>query len=936
MMDPLGAIVDEDTEEENTEETPPYNLQLLPEGSPVPDEMSDETPICPRVGDEYQVEVPDSPVLSETVPPDNQFLIGLPVPLTWADFQENDGPVPVPGTGTPHWNETEATGLVLGLYIFGKNLRLIQKFIESKSMGHVLAYYYGVFYKSEAYKKWFDCRKARTRRCIVGARIFTGWRQQELVSRLLSAAPQEKHERVLEAIKSFNENTVSFEDFIFSLRSTIGLQTFIDAVSIGKGREDLTGPGPDSGRTAHPAPARPEIPSGKACSSLSPSEIIRFLTGDFRLSKARANDLFWEAVWPRLLARGWHSEQPRDLIGSKNSLVFLLPGIKKFSRKRLMKGDHYYDCVSDVLKKVAAEPDLLDIDSVVAGNEDGEWPPGTMSVSQKEYLRPKVRPRDGSELMQFMVVDTSMLYDENRIRVRELKSLPAGVASGMEPGLVAGPSRVAISSDTSDSEDDDRSGVKRRDLASGEASEVNPVQTSQLVEGIDLGTDPIIDAVGNGHVATTSAVNDQEGHFGNVSHTSKLRVHKYLSPVPKRRRLSGCKQQGAGQKSLSFSKGNGDEAGHNGSALLAEADKGREGTHPQRKRKVKFLVKDVMKEETEPNLGSSGMAETVVQSLEGETRVELGPFDKPKEVSTDTVPRKRKVKELKVAETDCKPGLEVVVDQTKLDSNSSAQATQSVKEAVPAKRQRKVTFLFRESLERESNVMPHLIDGSEMGAADLIQHDSGLSKKSKKVIRRKPKSSGKEVKKDIEPLVKEVKKEIEVPSASVVGCEVRQCQTKEIEKPETSVAKEEPHNFNLDEPETAPMDVGTSDRSSAPVPSESKAAMSGRRVSTRNRPPTVRALEAVANGFLGGPKQRNFSAPSRKARRSGGASRRIHKVEEIVGPISSEDANVMELSAVAKDESCNGNCDQPIVDLTGDVQPDVKVCDNVVQVDLST
>ncbi|KAJ4753549.1 arginine-glutamic acid dipeptide repeat protein [Rhynchospora pubera] len=934
MMDPLGAIVDEDTEEENTEETPPYNLQLLPEGSPVPDEMPDETPICPRVGDEYQVEVPDSPLLSETVPADNQFLIGLPVPLTWADIQENDGPVPVPGTGTSHWNETEATSLVLGLYIFGKNLRLIQKFIESKSMGDVLAYYYGVFYKSDAYKKWFDCRKARTRRCIVGTRIFTSWRQQELVSRLLSAAPQEKHERVLEAIKSFNENTVSFEDFIFTLRSTIGLQTFIDAVAIGKGREDLTGPGPDSGRTAHSVPARPEIPSGKACSSLSPSEIIRFLTGDFRLSKARANDLFWEAVWPRLLARGWHSEQPRDLIGSKNSLVFLLPGIKKFSRKRLMKGEHYYDCVSDVLKKVEAEPGLLDIDSVVAGNEDGEWGSGTMSMSPKEYLRPKVRPRDGSELMQFMVVDTSMLYDGNRIKVRELKSLPAGVASGMEPGLVAGPSRVAISSDTSDSEDDNRSGVKRRDLASGEASEVNPVQTRQLVEGIDLGKGPIIDAVGNGHVAITSAVNDQEGHFGKVSHTSKLRVHKYLSPVPKRRRLSGCKQQGAGQKSLSFSEGNGDGAGHNGPALPAEADKGREGTHPQRKRKVKFLVKDVMKEETEPNLGSSGMVGTVVQSLEGETRVEPGPFDKPKEVGTGTSPRKRKVKELKVTETECKPGLEAVVDQTKLDSNSSAQATQSVKEAAPTKRQRKVTFLFRESLERESNVMPHLIDGSEMGA-NLIQHDSGLSKKPKKVIRRKPKSSGKEVKKEIETLVKEVKNEIEVPSASVVGCEVRKCQIKEIEIPETPAVKEEHHDFNLNKPETAPMDVGTSDKSSAPVPSESKAMMSGRRVSTRNRPPTVRALEAVANGFLGGPKQRNVSAPSRKARRSGGASRRS-KVEETVGPISSEDANAVELSAVAKDESCNGNYDRPVVDLTGDVQPDEKACDNVIQVDLST
>lgn len=196
QMDLLGSIVEYETEEEYTEETPPYNLQLLPDGSPVPDEMPEETPILPRVGEEYQVEIPD--LKPEIILADNKFLIGLPVPLTWVDTQENEGSVPVPGTGTSHWSETEVNGLILGLYIFGKNLILVQQFIESKNIGHVMAYYYGVFYKSEAYKKWFDCRKARTRKCIVGTRIFTGSRQQELVSRLLSAAPQEKHESVLE------------------------------------------------------------------------------------------------------------------------------------------------------------------------------------------------------------------------------------------------------------------------------------------------------------------------------------------------------------------------------------------------------------------------------------------------------------------------------------------------------------------------------------------------------------------------------------------------------------------------------------------------------------------------------------------------------------------------------------------------------------------
>ncbi|XP_078160273.1 uncharacterized protein LOC144555734 isoform X2 [Carex rostrata] len=921
MMDLLGSIVEYETEEEYTEETPPYNLQLLPDGSPVPDEMPEETPILPRVGEEYQVEIPD--LKPETIPADNKFLIGLPVPLTWVDTQENEGPVPVPGTGTPHWSETEENGLILGLYIFGKNLILVQQFIESKSIGHVMAYYYGVFYKSEAYKKWFDCRKARTRKCIVGTRIFTGSRQQELVSRLLSAVPQEKHEPVIEAIKSFNENTSTFENFVFFLRSIIGLQTFIDAVAIGKGRDDLTGPGPDSSRAAHPAPARPEIPSGKACSSLSPPEIIKFLTGDFRVSKARSNDIFWEAIWPRLLARGWHSEQPRDLIGSKNSLVFLMPGINKFSRRRLMKGEHYYDCISDILKKVAAEPEMLEIDSVVASNVDGECGPVTMSVNPKEYLRPKARSHDVSDLMRFMVVDTSMLHDGKKIRVRELKSLPADMDLGTEPGLMAVQSRIAVPSDSSDSEDDKKSRVRRRDLGSGKASDVNPVQTSTPeVESIDLGSSLNMDAVSNGHVETTSVANDGAGQFGKFSQSSKPKAHKYLSPVPKRRRLSGCKQQGDNQKSLAISKGSSNEAGHNRSSVLSEeAVKGRQGDHPQRKRKVKFLVKDVMREETEPDLGTSAMVETV----DGGTTVETVSFDKPKEARASTSQRKKKFRDPNVAQTEPNRGVEMATDQTKIESHSSAQVTESVKEAVPTKRRRKVTVLFREAPQSNDNAMPHLVNGSETGA-NLTQHDSCVSKKPNKVIRRKPK-----------PSVKEAKKEIELPSLSASVSEVRQHEAKEIEITTPQVVEQEPWDFNLNESETGPADVGTSDsKSVVPESSELNAPTSGRRVSTRNRPPTVRALEAVANGFLGGPKQRTVSGSSRRARKSGEASRRSRKVDKTVGPVPSEDDNAGVLSAMVRDELSKGSGDQPVMDLTSDIQPSAKALDHVVKMDLST
>lgn len=86
----------------------------------------------------------------------------------------------------------------LGLYIFGKNLVAVKKFVNSKEMGDILAFYYGKFYRSDGYRRWSECRKLRSRRSIHGQKIFTGWRQQELLSRLLSHVSQECQSVLLE------------------------------------------------------------------------------------------------------------------------------------------------------------------------------------------------------------------------------------------------------------------------------------------------------------------------------------------------------------------------------------------------------------------------------------------------------------------------------------------------------------------------------------------------------------------------------------------------------------------------------------------------------------------------------------------------------------------------------------------------------------------
>ena len=107
-----------------------------------------------------------------------------------------------------------------------------------------------------------------------------------------------------------------------------------------------------------------EIPTGWVSSTLSTEYIIKFVIGDFRLRKARVDDLFWEAVCPCLLARGWHSEKLNKVVfGLRQPLVFLIPSVHKFSRRDLTKGIHYSDYVSEVLNRVVSDPRLLELDT---------------------------------------------------------------------------------------------------------------------------------------------------------------------------------------------------------------------------------------------------------------------------------------------------------------------------------------------------------------------------------------------------------------------------------------------------------------------------------------------------------------------------------------------------------------------------------------------
>lgn len=499
---------------------------------------------------------------------------------------------PLPGMTRYSWTDEEAQIFLLGLYSFGKNLVQVTRFTETKTMGEVLSYYYGEFFRSDAYRRWAVCRKARSRRCIFGLRIFSGPRQQELLSRLLAGVAREVEAPLLEVFKILNEGTSTFEQFILTLRSTVGAQVLVQAIGIGKGKYDLTGFALDPSRN-HGISARPEIPVGKACSALSSGDIIKFLTGDFRMSKARSNDLFWEAVWPRLLSRGWHSEQPKDSspIG-KHALVFLIPGVKKFSRKKLVKGNHYFDSVSDVLSKIASEPRLLEFgvergnDESVIKHENG-WshdsePDRNILPNKKPscYNRP-TEPGCSPELMKFTVVDTSLVQGEEPSKVRSLRNLPTDSSHGYMSSPHCGGSGSDSSEEHSDSEDssrscehiitDDRSTTNAK-YASDERKSKPPtadkVDSSVIQKSASSGTLVSI----NGHISTDqgfSTMNNVSSSNATILPVDVQMVHApttsteisfqfdqrlnaesqiFLAPFSKRRRLVSSKTERTGRK----------------------------------------------------------------------------------------------------------------------------------------------------------------------------------------------------------------------------------------------------------------------------------------------------------------------------------------------------------------------------------------------------
>ncbi|KAK9945534.1 hypothetical protein M0R45_011045 [Rubus argutus] len=221
------------------------------------DNVGDGKVLSPRIGTEYQAVIP--PLLAGAR-------------LNDEDSEEK--------LKLPPWSLFEIHSFILGLYIFGKNLRFVKRFVGSKEMKEVLAFYYGDFYASDAYRRWSEWGKWKGKEFLYGVRIW------ELLSRLFPLVSNECQALLMQNSRKFLRKKISYQEYIFMLKDAVGLHMLIEAFGIEqRGKKDLTS-------TAF----KPKS-SDEDWSSLTPAQLLMYLISFRQLRKARMNDKWKYFFW---------------------------------------------------------------------------------------------------------------------------------------------------------------------------------------------------------------------------------------------------------------------------------------------------------------------------------------------------------------------------------------------------------------------------------------------------------------------------------------------------------------------------------------------------------------------------------------------------------------------------------------------------------------
>ncbi|KAL0318199.1 UNVERIFIED_CONTAM: hypothetical protein Scaly_2855500 [Sesamum calycinum] len=180
---------------------------LIPSDSYDAGDAFGEPDILPRIGDEYQAELPQllgepANISCSRTRPHQNSLVGLPIPLTWISSMKHEGPE---------------------IFFRFPDVAILRISLKQALIPVMV--------------RWSKDEEQEMR---IRQRIFSGFRQQELLSRLLPRVSEERRSALLEVSKNFAEEKMLLVDYVSSLKALVGINILVEAVAIGTGKQDLT------------------------------------------------------------------------------------------------------------------------------------------------------------------------------------------------------------------------------------------------------------------------------------------------------------------------------------------------------------------------------------------------------------------------------------------------------------------------------------------------------------------------------------------------------------------------------------------------------------------------------------------------------------------------------------------------------------------------
>ena len=173
---------------------------------------------------------------------------------------EGDRPEPelleieVPSSSSPRsdesWSGEDRAAFLLGLHLFGKEFRSVQRLVANKPISRVVRYYYDDFKYTIAYRRW---REFSVRWGIKGEQFVSGRKQTKLLQGLLERggqgqASKRRGERLRKIAEDFNDGEIGLEKFVLDIVGVVGRDALVGAVDLsayGQDKAPATGEGED-------------------------------------------------------------------------------------------------------------------------------------------------------------------------------------------------------------------------------------------------------------------------------------------------------------------------------------------------------------------------------------------------------------------------------------------------------------------------------------------------------------------------------------------------------------------------------------------------------------------------------------------------------------------------------------------------------------------